>query len=177
MNTYQTKISVIDPKVEESLKEALNHIVPQALGLTFHLSVTVFQDNWDSSMLSNLNHGGEVHILGDWNGSIVLRFEEALPLHLVEKLYGEECRDIRDPRVDEVVRELVNMVGGNLKSLLGEKCILSVPKSHLTGDYRGEVSQSRQWLSGLYEIDGIKLHASVWGCSEDIDQFVKKETS
>lgn len=162
MTQEGTNITIIDPEVERSIKEALNGIVPQAIGLTFQLDVTVFDDGWSASDISQLNHGAEIHILGDWLGSVVLRFSEPFALHLVESLFGDSCNSLQDVRVDEVIRELVNMIGGNLKSLLGESCILSVPKSHLNSTYKGDVLGARQWLSGLYEVNGHKLHVAIW---------------
>ncbi len=168
MTQGDTSITIIDPEVERALVEALNTIVPQAIGLTFHLDVTVYDDGcWGPAELSSLNEGAEIHILGDWLGSVVLRFSKPLALHLVESLFGDACNNLQDERVDEVIRELVNMIGGNLKSLLGDSCILSVPKSHLNSSYRGDIAGARQWLCGLYGIDGHTLHVSIWVNEKD----------
>lgn len=71
---------------------------------------------------------GIVHIVGGWNGAVSLAVTPRLGEQFSQKIFGTEAGHERS-LVLEVVRELSNIVGGNLKSLLGERCALSSPKT------------------------------------------------
>lgn len=77
-----------------------------------------------------------VHIIGDWHGSVVLHCTEKVALFLAERLYASaDGKIIGVAEAEDVLRELVNMVGGNLKPMLGERCVLTTPKVTKSSDF------------------------------------------
>lgn len=84
-----------------------------------------------------------VHIVGAWTGSVVLGLPNAVVRAAAagmlqtpaEAVMNEDCRD--------VAAELVNMIGGNLKSLLPGPSFLSLP-TIISGSHCGiEVRDGR----------------------------------
>ncbi len=68
-----------------------------------------------------------VQITGSWEGAVVLECEDAVAAAFTAAMLGlgEEKPDESD--VKDVVGELANMVGGNLKAALGAEARLSLP--------------------------------------------------
>ncbi len=70
---------------------------------------------------------GSIHISGSWNGAVVLRSTYTLAQKTTASMFGIEIEDISEEEVSDAMGELVNMVGGNIKSILPEPTALSLP--------------------------------------------------
>lgn len=70
---------------------------------------------------------GCVQITGEWDGAVVLECSAALALRATALMFAIEETDAQPAEVHDAVGELANMTGGNLKSLLGGDCALSLP--------------------------------------------------
>ena len=115
---------------EASSSENLTRVVHATFELFFSLHVESAPQNELESLLSDDDiRGGVVHILGDWIGSVAYRCSKALASTLTARIYDCELKQVTDKQVDDTLREISNMIGGNLKSVLGESCILSTPKT------------------------------------------------
>jgi hypothetical protein len=68
-----------------------------------------------------------VSIRGAWHGAVLVRLAPELALRFTRELLQIEPGSSDDPDVTDVVKELANMIGGNLKGLLPEPCTLSLP--------------------------------------------------
>lgn len=68
-----------------------------------------------------------VSISGAWRGAVEVRISRALAARLVREVLQAEPCSTDDPDVRDIVGELANMIGGNLKALLPEPCSLSLP--------------------------------------------------
>ena len=71
---------------------------------------------------------GRVDVSGGWQGAVVVQFNHALGRRAAAKMFECDASDVTDEEVEDVVGELVNMIGGNLKSLLPGPSNLSTPK-------------------------------------------------
>lgn len=76
---------------------------------------------------------GCVQITGKWNGSIMLSLPSALVNILTEKMFSLEPGKASIDDKKDAVGELINMIGGNIKALLPDPSILSVPLLALEG--------------------------------------------
>jgi chemotaxis protein CheX len=69
-----------------------------------------------------------VSISGGWSGDIQVRLSPALAKRLAREVLDVDATSTEDAGVHDVVGEVANMIGGNLKALLPEPCRLSLPK-------------------------------------------------
>ncbi len=70
---------------------------------------------------------GSIHISGQWQGSVLVSTTESFADHAAEKMLGIDNSSVApEDRVD-VLAELTNMIGGNIKSLLPGPSNLSLP--------------------------------------------------
>lgn len=111
---------------KRELEEALSEIV---LGIWNNmLGVEAGVDNIASLDQTIPTLSSSVHIIGDWHGSVVLHCTEQAATLFAERLFSGADILVGEKELEDVLRELVNMVGGNLKPLLGERCVLTTPK-------------------------------------------------
>jgi chemotaxis protein CheX len=83
-----------------------------------------------------------VQIAGEWTGSAVLSLSPELASNTAETMLGLPAGTANEDDVRDVVSELVNMVGGNLKSLLPGPSYLSLPTVFTANDFDLQIRQA-----------------------------------
>ena len=68
-----------------------------------------------------------VHIAGQWTGSVVMALSQQVARDSAAAMFQFAGTDVTAADQQEVASELVNMIGGNLKSLLPGPSFLSLP--------------------------------------------------
>lgn len=69
-----------------------------------------------------------VHVVGGWSGTLCIVWSEDEALKLAATILGDPQQARLSAPVEDCLRELANMIGGNLKPLLGTGSLLSPPK-------------------------------------------------
>lgn len=70
---------------------------------------------------------GSVGVSGATDCLISLEMQEEAALRVAAAMFGLEVPELSDDDIADAVGELTNMVGGNIKSLLPEPSMLSLP--------------------------------------------------
>jgi chemotaxis protein CheX len=68
-----------------------------------------------------------VHLAGDWNGAVVLECDRGQACRFAGRFLSQDPPDAVDDVVRDVLGELANMIGGNLKCVLMPGIRLSLP--------------------------------------------------
>lgn len=69
-----------------------------------------------------------VQITGGWQGAFIIECPEASATAFAVAMLGyEDGEEPSEPEIHDVVGELANMAGGNLKAIVGEESRLSLP--------------------------------------------------
>jgi chemotaxis protein CheX len=100
------------------------------LGLELKPSTTLGAFDADERIVT-----GCVYITGDFEGAVTVQLPEALARQATALMFAVEPDDVVDEEVSDTVGELANMTGGNVKSLLGGSCQLSLPSVTSGRDY------------------------------------------
>lgn len=69
-----------------------------------------------------------VHVVGGWSGTLCLVWSESDSRKIAAAVTDLPLADISEAQVEDCLKELGNMIGGNLKPLLGSGALLSPPK-------------------------------------------------
>ncbi len=96
-----------------------------------------------------------VHIVGGWSGTFGLIWNQGEIRQVAEAVLGIPASQITETQVADCLRELANMVGGNLKPLIGNGAILSPPKLSFTDCFRSA-------QIGGKEIEELWFRAANW---------------
>jgi len=68
-----------------------------------------------------------IQITGEWVGGVMLGLSPAVARSAASAMFQVSSQDLTDADMQDVAAELVNMIGGNLKSLLPGPSSLSLP--------------------------------------------------
>ena len=82
-----------------------------------------------------------VHLSGEWNGALMLECSRRQACRFAGRFLSMDPVDSVDDVVRDVLGELANMIGGNLKSILARGIHLSMP-SVVDGEYSYRVCGS-----------------------------------
>ena len=76
-----------------------------------------------------------VHLAGDWNGAVLVECSREQACRFASRFLSIEPPETVDDMVRDVLGELANMIGGNLKCLLTPGIQLSMPSVVNGSDY------------------------------------------
>lgn len=107
----------------------------------------------DADDLTGPTLTGIVHIDGAWQGAVTLRCPADLAASLTAQLFGTSS----DAEVRDLLGELANQLGGNIKAMLPQPCSLSLPVVATGADY--EISVHGTLVAGTVALacDGVPL--------------------
>jgi len=100
---------------------------------------------------------GIVHIDGEWQGAVTLRCGSALAESLTQRLFGEST----ESEVRDLLGELTNQLGGNIKAMLPGAATLSLPVVAAGADYDITVRDTQVEAVVALSCEGSPLVISV----------------
>jgi len=83
-------------------------------------------------------------ISGQWNGTVCLSCSRTAALHATATMFGTEEDELTEADIVDALGELVNVVGGSMKSLVPGPSVLSLPTVR-PGD--------QSWVSRLGQLE------------------------
>jgi chemotaxis protein CheX len=111
-----------------------------------------------------------VSITGSWHGHLVFASSQNAARKAAAAFLAMEPDEVAQEDISDVLGELANIVGGNVKAMLPAGCFLSLPTVVLAPDTASYYPAAER-ISGLYGIwDGEPVSISMW-------QSVKAEAS
>jgi chemotaxis protein CheX len=84
-------------------------------------------DNTENLITAN------IQVNGDWQGVVALVMEHELALQLAIKTFSLEKEQVTDEDINDSASEMMNIIGGNLKSMLPQPNQLGLPIVDLKG--------------------------------------------
>ncbi len=114
------------------LPSELAQIVESVFGTMMSLDAT----RSDASWFPSADHlTSAVHLAGDWNGAVLLECDRRQACRFAGRFLSMDPPETVDDVVRDVLGELVNMIGGNLKCVLTQGIRLSMPSVVDGSDY------------------------------------------
>jgi chemotaxis protein CheX len=130
-----------------------------------------------SPLVTNGDHGQptEVHstvsITGSWTGHVVYATSTSAAKRAAAAFLAMEVDEVSQEDLSDVLGELANIVGGNVKAMLPPGCFLSLPQVVLAPEEK-TIYPNAERVSGLYGTwEGEPVSVSMWQSRND----VKKE--
>jgi chemotaxis protein CheX len=118
------------------------------------------------------NQPSEVHssvsITGSWNGHVVYASSTAAARHAAAAFLAMEPDEVSPEDMSDVLGELANIVGGNVKAMLPPGAQLSLPQVVLAPESATRYPSAER-ISGLYGAwDGEPVSISMWQSRIDV---------
>ena len=127
--------------LKELVINALNNVFDMMLDMKVEISDVDLQEIVHDNKIV-----GSVSFAGDIMGSISIYVSDTFARIMAAAMLGMEVEEIEGEEVSDVIGELSNMIGGDLKSRfcdLGFPCQLSIPSVTSGSDFKIE---SRDWM-------------------------------
>jgi chemotaxis protein CheX len=115
------------------------------------------------------NQPSEVHssvsISGSWTGHVVFASSTAAARRAAAAFLAMEADEVSPEDVSDVLGELANIVGGNVKAMLPPGCFLSLPQVMLAPE-TSTIYPNTVRISGVYGLwEGEPVNVSMWHSS------------
>lgn len=112
-----------------------------------------------------------VSITGTWHGHVVYASSTVAARRAAAAFLAMEVDEVSSEDVSDVLGELANIVGGNVKAMLPAGCFLSLPQVVLAPESATKYPSAER-ITGLYGTwEGEPVSISMWQSRND----VKKE--
>ena len=141
---------------ETDLHKITENIWSSLFGLPIELLPEVPADSPDESSVTAC-----VLISGGWEGAVIVQCESPLARRSAALMFDSTPETIASDEVNDAMGELVNMVGGNFKTLIPGTCSLSLPAVVEGRDYIVKVPGSQPIKRVAFRSDGGVLIVSV----------------
>lgn len=137
---------------ETDLHEIVDRIWFSMLGTGVHPVPVEVQAAPDADWIACL-----VEVTGQWRGAVRLACPRRLALRFACEMFAlaPEAADEHD--AEDVVKELINMIGGNVKAMLSEESELGLPRP-VPADHPLELPV---WHDLGFECDGQPIRVSI----------------
>jgi len=116
----------------EKVRSDLIEIVRSVFGTMMSLEVVESGVPW---FPSGDRLTATVYLTGEWNGAVLLECDRAAACRFAGRFLAMDPPETVDDVVRDVIGELANMIGGNLKSVLSAGIRLSMPSVVDGGNY------------------------------------------
>ena len=112
-----------------------------------------------------------VSISGSWTGHVVYASSTTAARKAAAAFLAMEPGEVSQEDLSDVLGELANIVGGNVKAMLPAGCFLSLPQVVMAPETATKYPNAER-ISGLYGVwEGEPVNVSMWQSRND----VKKE--
>ena len=120
------------------------------------------------------NQPSEVHssvsITGSWTGHVVYASSTQAARRAAAAFLAMEVDEVSQDDLSDVLGELANIVGGNVKAMLPPGALLSLPQVVLAPESTARFPNTER-ISGVYGIwDGEPVSISMWHSRSDNNQ-------
>ena len=128
-----------------NLKELVINAVNNVFDMMLDMEVEI-SDADSQEIVHDNKIVGSVSFAGDLMGSVSIHVSDTFARIMAAAMLGMEVEEIEGEEVNDVIGELSNMIGGDLKSRfcdLGFPCELSIPSVTSGSDFKIE---SKDWM-------------------------------
>jgi chemotaxis protein CheX len=120
------------------------------------------------------NQPSEVHssvsITGSWTGHVVYASSNVAARRAAAAFLAMELDEVSQEDLSDVLGELANIVGGNVKAMLPPGCFLSLPQVVLAPEST-TVYPNASRISGVYGTwEGEPVNVSMWQSRSDMKE-------
>jgi len=127
--------------------------------------------NYDADQPTEVH--SSVSITGSWTGHVVYASSTVAARRAAAAFLAMEADEVSPEDLSDVLGELANIVGGNVKAMLPSGAMLSLPQVVLAPQTATKYPNAER-VTGLYGVwDGEPVSVSMWQSRND----VKKEES
>ena len=143
--------------LEDSIADIVATVWETVLGMQVELDESMHL----ATVPEHPTYAGIVQIHGAWEGAIAVQCSEALARRTAMTMFDLTPDDVTTAELHDSLGEITNMIGGNLKALLPEPCLLGLPVVVEGRDYRLRLPGSAPVRRTAFTTEGESIVVTV----------------
>lgn len=120
----------IAPPVETDTALLTRELTPRAVEVwssMLGLDLQVADQDVPHASVGHRRWSGCIALSGEWRGAVTVSCIEPMARIIAGAMFGSEADAATDEEVQDAIGELANMLGGQTKTVLGDRCVLGLP--------------------------------------------------
>ena len=109
-------------QLDDTTVRAVTH---EVCNTTFGLPISDLAGAVD--VLASDNVAADVRVQGNWNARIAIVASKSLARELAGRMFQQDAANVEEADMEDSLCEFANIIGGNLKGIVGEEADLSIP--------------------------------------------------
>lgn len=115
------------------------------------------------TMAGHRRWSGCIALSGDWRGAVTVSCIDPLARIVTGAMFGMEPADASDAEIQDAIGEMANILGGQTKQVLGDKCVLGLPVVIEGDNFEATVPNSQSVVKLHFSCAGHAVQLSVVG--------------
>lgn len=108
---------------------------------------------------------GCIALSGEWRGAVTVSCIDPLARVMTGAMFGIEPADATDAEIQDAIGEMANMLGGQTKLVLGDRCVLGLPVVIEGDNFEATVPHSHAMMKLRFSCEGYPVEISVVGAN------------
>jgi len=108
---------------------------------------------------------GCIALSGEWRGAVTVSCIDPLARIVTGAMFGIEPTDATDAEIQDAIGELANILGGQTKQVLGDRCVLGLPVVIEGDNFESTVPGSHAVVTLPFRCESHPMDVSVVGAN------------
>lgn len=106
---------------------------------------------------------GCIALSGEWRGAVTVSCIDPLARILAGAMFGMDPAEASESEIQDAIGELTNILGGQTKQVLGDRCVLGLPVVIEGDNFESTVPGSHAMVKLFFRCEGHSVEVSVVG--------------
>jgi chemotaxis protein CheX len=137
-------------------REDIFSIACNVLDTMIHIEAAPSQDSLQTGTAGDIT--GCIQISGAWKGAVILQSTEQFARHAAAQMFSVAEEDVTAADMQDVMAEITNMIGGNIKSQIPSPSYLSLPRVTNGDDLSLDLTCSKDINNVSVDVQSQPLH-------------------
>lgn len=108
---------------------------------------------------------GCIALSGDWRGAVTVSCIDPMARIVTAAMFGIEPGEASDAEIQDAIGEIANILGGQTKQVLGDRCVLGLPVVIEGENFETTVPHSHAVVKLCFRCEGHPVDVSVVGAN------------
>jgi chemotaxis protein CheX len=108
---------------------------------------------------------GCIALSGEWRGAVTVSCIDPLARIVTGAMFGIEAPDATDEEIQDAIGEIANILGGQTKQVLGDRCVLGLPVVIEGDNFEATVPGSHAVVKLHFTCEGHPMEVSIVGAN------------
>ncbi len=129
------------------------------------LNLQTADDQHPGTSAGHRRWSGCIALSGEWRGAVTVSCHDPLARIVTGAMFGIEPDAASDAEIQDAIGEMANMLGGQTKQVLGDRCVLGLPVVIEGDNFEATVPHSHAMVKLRFICESHAVEVSVVGAN------------